>query len=504
MAGLQSIDHFVVLMLENRSFDNLLGGLYPKSKDFDGVDGSEFNKGRSGNVWPLTETPGGDVAGLSVPNPDPGELWQDINLQIFGSGQLYGSIPYPPRDGAIADMSGFVDSYTDPNGDPSRAGNDPRQIMSRYKPDRDVPALAALARQFAVCDSWFASAPCQTWPNRFFVHTGTADGYENNYPKALFFKMATVFDSFDRAPSKPSWAIYHHDVPQTLTLTELIRNAQHFHMFDTFLQHAREGVLPNYSFIEPRYYADIGFFPLRFNLPNDMHPPHIVCFGDQLVATVYNALRGNVEAWKKTMLVVIFDEHGGCYDHVAPPKAVPPGSVAGDRSNPFAFDRYGVRVPAVIASPYIQPGTILRPSDNYPEDGARPFDHASVINTLRHRFELGDPLTPRVEAAPTLERALSLDAPENLGPETIAASDCKVSLLYKFRSLFERWNDFQESLHDMARKLPTTDHGRAQKFLDRHVTRDDPQRRDGVNSGFGAMWRRGRYLAMKPIFGWRR
>ncbi len=103
----------------------------------------------------------------------------------------------------------------------------------------------------------------------------------------------------------------------------------------------------------------------------------------------------------------------------------------------FAFDRYGVRVPAVIASPYIRPGTILRPSDNYPEDGATPFDHASVINTLRHRFELGDPLTARVEAAPTLERVLNLDAPENLGPETIAASDCNVGPLYKFNSLLE-------------------------------------------------------------------
>ena len=503
MTRLHSIEHFVVLMLENRSFDNLLGGLYPKSKEFHGVDGSESNKDRSGNAWSLTETPGGDVAGLSVPNPDPGELWQDINVQIFGSGQLEGDVP-SPRDGAVADMSGFVDSYTDPNGRPSRAGYDPRQIMSRYKPDRDVPALATLAREFAVCNSWFASTPCQTWPNRFFIHTGTAGGHENNYPAGLFFKMPTVFDSFDAAPSKPSWAIYHHDLAQTLTLSELMRKTQNFHMFDTFLGHAREGVLPNYSFIEPRYYTDVRLFPPQINLPNDMHPPHVVCFGDQLVATVYNALRSNVDAWNKTMLVIVFDEHGGCYDHVPPPKAVPPSLVASGGRSPFAFDRYGVRVPAVIASPYIHAGTILRPSDNYPEDGATPFDHASVINTLRHRFDLGAPLTARVEAAPTLERVLTLDAPENLGPETIASADCKVSLAYKIKSMYELWNDFQESLHDMARKLPTTDHGRAQKFLDRHVTQPDPRHPDGVNSDFGAMWRHGRYLAAKPFFGWRR
>jgi len=500
MTRLQSIEHFVVLMLENRSFDNLLGGLYPKSKDFDGVDGSESNKDRLGNVWPLTETPGGDAAGLSVPNPDPGELWQDINVQIFGSGQLQGGEPYPPRAGAVADMSGFVDSYTDPNGRPSRAGYDPRQIMSRYKPDRDVPALAALARQFAVCDSWFASAPNQTWPNRFFVHTGTAAGYENNSPRALLFNMPTVFDSFDTAPSKPSWAIYYHDLAQPLTLMELIRKVHNLYTFKTFLRQAREGTLPNYSFIEPRYYSDVRLWPPQINLPNDMHPPHIVSFGDQLVATIYNALRANVEMWKKTMFVIIFDEHGGCYDHAPPPSAPPPGPVHGDNPQPrFGFDRYGVRVPAVIASPYIKRNTILRPSDNYPEDGAAPFDHTSVINTLRQRFELGNPLTARVAAAPTLERVLNLDAPENLGPETIAASDFKVGLLYKLNSMREKWNDFQASLHDMARKMPATNNKHVQEFVNRHVTQTGPQQPDGVNSDFGAMWRRGRYLAMKTV-----
>jgi hypothetical protein len=99
-----------------------------------------------------------------------------------------------------------------------------------------------------------------------------------------------------------------------------------------------------------------------------------------------------------------------------------------------------------------------------------------------------------VEAAPTLERVLNLDAPINLGPETIAASDC-------FKALFELWNDLQMGLHDMARKLWTTDHGRAPVFLDRHVTQPDPHLPDGVTSGFGAIWRRGRYLALKPFRG---
>jgi phospholipase C len=489
MTNLDKIEHFVVLMLENRSFDNLLGSLYPHSVDFNGVDGTQNNSDRNGKVWPLIETKGGDITGLSVPSPDPGELWTDMNMQIFGINQ--------PKQ---ADMSGFVDSYTDPNSNPSRATFDPGQVMSRYNPDRDVTALSTLARQFAVSDVWFASAPCQTWPNRFFLHTGTAAGYENNTPSALFFEMPTVFDQFDAVSAKPTWAIYHHDLPQTLTLKELIHQPEHFHLFDTFLRHAHEGALPNYSFIEPRYYADIRLWPPQINMPNDMHPPHVVSFGDQLIASVYNALRSNEAAWKKTMLIILFDEHGGCYDHVSPQAAVPPGKVNGDNPNPvFNFDRYGVRVPAVIASPYIKPGTILRPKNDYPKDGAPPFDHTSVIHTLSIRFKLGKPLTDRVKVAPTLEHVLNLDNPDNLGPEQISGSMCKVGLIYKIKALFELWNDFQASMHQMARKLPEEEHGRGQKYIDRHVTQDNPREDDGANSDFGVIWRRGWHLLLKLL-----
>jgi len=493
MASLNKIEHFVVLMLENRSFDNLLGSLYPKSRDFNGVDGSESNTDRNGKVWPLTETQGGNIAGLSVPSPDPGELWTDINEQLFGS------TPSTAPNGP-ATMSGFVDNYTDPAANPSRANNDPKQIMSRYNPIRDVPALATLAREFAVCDAWFASAPCQTWPNRFFLHTGTAAGYENNTPSALFFPMPTVFGQFDKAASQPSWSIYHHDIPQTLTLQELIEKADRFHLFDTFLKHAQAGTLPNYAFIEPRYYSDINFWPPRINLPNDMHPPHVVCFGDQLIASVYNALRSNEQAWKKTLLIILFDEHGGCYDHAPPHAAVPPGPVQGDNPQPvFGFDRYGVRVPAVIASPYIKKGTVLRPSDAYPDDQATPFDHTSVINTLRLRFELGEPLTARVEAAPTLERVLNLDSPDNMGPITITGSECKVGLIYKLKSLFELWNDFQSSLHVTARRLPADAHGRAQTYINRHQTQTGSMQDDKVNSDIGVIWQHSLHSVLKKV-----
>ena len=153
MTKLPRIDHFVVLTLENRSFDNILGGgLYPKSAGFDDVKmDTESVKDRNGKVYTLREIPGGlSVANLTVPNPDPGELWSDINLQLFGSSQVgaVGNCNHPKPD-AIADMSGFVDSYTDINCKPSRGENEAQSIMSRT-PAVHLPALAQLAKSFLI------------------------------------------------------------------------------------------------------------------------------------------------------------------------------------------------------------------------------------------------------------------------------------------------------------------------------------------------------------------
>ena len=143
-----------------------------------------------------------------------------------------------------------------------------------------------------------------------------------------------------------------------------------------------------------------------------MHPPHVVTLGEQLIASVYNTLRAS-SAWTKTLLIITFDEHGGCYDHVAPPPATPLGAVP---TAPFNFDRYGVRVPAVIVSPFIQQSTVLRPP------AATPYDHTSIQATLLKRFpELGPPLTARVASAPDLGNALVLTAPTNLGPARLDA-----------------------------------------------------------------------------------
>lgn len=428
MGALDKIDHFVVLMLENRSFDSMLGRLYPKSDGFDGLSGTESNldsASKSVVVWCENDI---DHNAMVVPDPDPGELWTDINVQLFGAAQA-------PAAGAKPTMAGFVKNYQSQS-EQAAALYQAKNVMHYYTADQ-LPVLSGLARQFAVSDRWHASAPCQTWPNRFFLHTGSANGYENNSPARFPYEMPTIFNRFDALGVANGWKIYFHDMPQTLTLSKLWPRLDGFRYFEEFKKDAKEGRLPCYSFIEPRYFTDV-------NLPNDQHPPHNVSMGEQLVADVYNALR-NGPAWTRTLLLITYDEHGGCYDHVPPPAATPPSKTA---SAPFNFDRYGVRVPAVIVSPLVSSGSVLRPGGKFP------FDHTSVLATLRKRFNLGPPLSERDAVAPDLECALTLPTPSNLGPQTLQAhsyvpSPAELELAKKIPL-----NDLQKCLLKLARVLP--------------------------------------------------
>jgi phospholipase C len=177
-----------------------------------------------------------------------------------------------------------------------------------------------------------------------------------------------------------------------------------------------------------------------------MHPPSVVTLGEQLIADVYNCIRAS-KLWPKTMLIIIFDEHGGCYDHVPPPRAAVPAAPRADQV--FNFDRYGVRVPAVIVSPYVQKGTILRPT------GAVPYDHTSIIATLRKRFPaLGAPLTGRDAAAPDLESALALASPTNTGPARIRALPYAPTPTTAAVAQTKPLNGMQTALVKLAANLP--------------------------------------------------
>jgi len=443
---LSKIDHFVVLMLENRSFDSMLGMLgrhYERPELFDGLVGSESNPDADGRPIPVTNVRG-TTDDLAIPSSNPAESWLDINEQLFGV-----RTPEPPTTRPT--MDGFVKSYM-------RSSNplnprDPSHAMHYYTPQQ-VPVLSRLALEFAVCDRWFASAPCETWPNRFFLHTGTAKdaanpsapGYEDNRyeysaapllandwwswlrawlgvfipyfePATLAFSSPSIFPRLDKAGLKSPWKLYYADFLQASTIRDVVSQmARESHFwaskrivhFDEFLKDCQNGTLPSYSVIEPAYYL---------GAKNDQHPPKNIGPGEELIASVYNALRsGPRPQWLSTMLIILYDEHGGTYDHVPPPAAVPPDAIS---TSPFNFDRYGVRVPAVIVSPFIRPQTVLRP----PAGAPFPFDHTSVLATLRKRFALGAPLTKRDEVAPDLESVLNLEQPTNLGPERLNAGD---------------------------------------------------------------------------------
>lgn len=396
-----NIQHVVVLMLENRSFDCMLGRLYPQDPDFRGLTLNESNfYGMTYGVW---NDPRLTPAIACVPDPDPGEAFSDMNMQLFGQTQR--------SPGVAPSMCGFARNY---GMLPVKAGwRDPGAVMHYFTPDQ-VPVISTLARSFGVSDYWHASAPCQTWPNRFFAHTGTSLGYVDNNTFPIPFEAPSLFRRLeDRGRS---WRVYFHDMPQSLLLKDIwLAALLHYRGFDQFLADAHTGSLPAYSFIEPRYFTDL----FKTLSPNDEHPPHNVLYGEQLIAAVYNAVRAS-PCWKQTLLIITFDEHGGCYDHVPPPSAISPDGVVNNGYG-FTFNAYGVRVPAVIVSPYIPPGSKIRPpsSDNGPNT---PFDHTSIITTVREIFSLGAAFTARDDAAPSLVPTLSLLAPNNDGPPQVSAS----------------------------------------------------------------------------------
>jgi phospholipase C len=172
-----------------------------------------------------------------------------------------------------------------------------------------------------------------------------------------------------------------------------------------------------------------------------------VTLGEQLMANVYNCVR-NGPSWQQTLLIITYDEHGGCFDHVAPPPAQPPDTSV---TAPFNFDRFGVRVPAVIVSPYIKAGTVLRPP------GAVPFDHTSILATLRKCFPaLGAPLTLREAAAPNVGDALSLPQPTNMGPDHLDALPFVVTPGQVAKAQLAPLNGMQSALVKLAAHLPDT------------------------------------------------
>ncbi len=299
-ALLAGIDTFVVLMMENRSFDHYLGALrmLEARVDVDGLTGSESNPAPSGA--PVT------VHRLDDLTPaDPPHGWDACHRQW--------------NQGA---NDGFVREHE---------GSSQADVMG-YHVREQLPQLYALADSSAICQRWFASVMGPTWPNRFYLHGATSHGNQGNTP-ALGFR--SVFDVL--ADAGWSHKNYFHDVAwATGGYFKLAGNAP----VEDFFADAAAGQLPTFSLIDPQFFGGGA---------NDDHPDHDVRLGQALIASVVNAL-GASPQWNKCLLVITYDEHGGFYDHVSPP-------VTTDER--AAFRQLGFRVPSLVIGPTVRRGQVV-------------------------------------------------------------------------------------------------------------------------------------------------
>lgn len=397
---LHAIKHVVQLMLENRSFDQMLGFLYessgnksPTGADFEGLTGNESNPddtGRDVKVFKIDHTAKHPYL---MPGADPGEGFFNTNYQLFSTDQ--------PAQGAKPNNQGFVINfkaaiasdlakhYKD-----TLAGTQPSDIMGMYTPEM-LPVMSGLAKGFAVCDHWFASAPTQTIPNRAFAAAATSQGHLDNQVKS--FTCRSIFGRLSQ--HKIDWAIYgyNRDPLTRLDFTDTQDAPEsHFGHFRDFQARAAAGTLPAYTFLEPSWGAG----------GNSQHPNYDVALGEKLIYDTYQAVRSG-PGWSDTLLLITYDEHGGNYDHVPPPwGAATPDNTIGEFG--FDFTRFGVRIPALLISPRIRAGTVFRAKRGT-------IDHTSVLKTIELRWGLKN-LTARDKAAPDLGDVLKLATPRTDDP----------------------------------------------------------------------------------------
>jgi phospholipase C len=364
-ANLAKVEHVVVLMLENRSFDHMLGYLSLEGgrTDVDGLGKGMANQwnGRSYPVHHLDRT-------AFEPVEDPDHSGHATEQQIAGGA-----------------MSGFVAAFAAKLAQRGASDHDPGLVMGYYG-GGDLPVYDHLAREFCVCDRWHASVPGATWPNRLYALTGRADGSRDDRPSGQppLYDMHSFVRHLDA--NGVSWRWYSYD-PGTLRCADREYWLTHYDCFRyvdrtklswqaeveelpvidassaSFLEDAASGNLPAVSWLDPNF-KDLNLYG---GDSNDDHPPSDVVDGQHLVLTVYHALAASPQ-WERTLLVVTYDEHGGFFDHVAPPPA--------EDDDPRLFGLYGVRVPALIVSPWVGRGSVSHTL----------FDHTSIIKTILLRF----------------------------------------------------------------------------------------------------------------------
>jgi phospholipase C len=390
-------DHVVVVMMENHSFDCYFGML---GKHHPNVDGYAFDaNGRPTNSNPLD---GGRV--LVTPAPSEcqggvGQSWNSTHRQIAGG-----------------TMEGFAQSS--------------RMAMAYWSRD-DLPFYYSLAKNFTLANRWFCSAPCQTYPNRRFLVAGTAFGLVSTDVNSLSPTTppppnGTIFDRL--AAHQISWRNYFTDLPATGVVPSVIEKyPDRLASIAQFHLDCATGSLPAVSFVDPEFglAGEVGGGLATIPLPpvkgisdriseqgQSEENPQDIQLGQDFVARVVNSVLHS-PAWPRTLLVWLYDEHGGYYDHVPPPAAIKPDNIPpdiGPADEPGGYDMYGPRVPAVVASPYSKPHSTTDVV----------HDHTSILATIEAKWNL-PACTYRDANAATLEDFLDLTRrPRLLEPPMLA------------------------------------------------------------------------------------
>ena len=445
------IDHLIVLMLENRAFDHMLGYLdYPAETPFEGIAGKEKD---FGNPYGDGQTAYPRPLAKYAIDPGPSHIHPSVMTQLLQNNPRHAPYQLTNR--------GFAQDYA------QIAPDHPSDALNCFRPEH-LPVLSALAQGFAVCDHWFCSVPGETWPNRNYAHSATSDGEVaivfRTYPNKTIFQQLGEHER--------DWTIYYGGFPpQSIVFKNLWTGHDHrwmqrFKPIQDLYRAISTGHLPHYAFLEP---------DMLGRNSDSQHPSmggwNDFRAGERLIWQVYHALRQNPEVFQKTLLLITYDEHGGFFDHVHPPqgdylKVDPPYQNPDKPSESFPFDLLGPRVPAVLVSPWIAAGTVDQTV----------YEHSSIPATIRKLFNVDVPaLTPRDAQVNTFEGILNLNQPRAAGdlpnPDEPSVNDAerkskkgvplRESLAWVLSGMI--WQEMQEErreipdkFHHLAKSLNTT------------------------------------------------
>ena len=362
----QNIKTIILLMFENRSFDNMLGhlsfeGLQPAAN---GIQ-QPPNQDQYANLY---------QGGLYYPfhRPQDEQLQSDVPHEYnFVATQLAA-----PAGGA-PEMTGFVQAYADFTGLNPNIQADPMCFFG----SEQVPITSFLARNFCTCDNWFCPLPTSTQPNRTVAFCGQSAIYQTKLQAIP--DTGHIFDWLNT--NGVTWGVYHDGFPFFALYPGLWGHVlgPKFHDYEQLGTDMKNGTAPQVIIVEPSYQDAPHIGP---DHPNDNHPPVAVGWGEDFLRRTYQAATMNPDVWAQTLMVVYYDEHGGFYDHVVPP---PFDNVAAGNAAPpapYAFNTLGPRVPGILISPWVTPGTVQ--TDLY--------DHTSVLQLLAEIFTPGTPYSAAV------------------------------------------------------------------------------------------------------------